>query len=103
MKTVREIFYKHFNDEDSEDGFLELQTKQSLKDEVMSAIEEALGESDNMKTIHQFSEDNIFISEIGKTIILDSGSEKIYVERDRLPEFIKRLTDIQNGKIKTNH
>jgi hypothetical protein len=54
-------------------------------------------ETHEPQTIHQFSEDNVFISADEKLIILDSGSQKIFVERKQLPELIKKLTDIQNG------
>jgi hypothetical protein len=37
---ITEIFYKHFDDEDREDNFLILLTKPTLKEEIMSAMEE---------------------------------------------------------------
>lgn len=40
MNKTLNIFYKHFDDTDQEENFLELKTKKSLKEEIISAMEE---------------------------------------------------------------
>lgn len=100
MKTSIEIFNKHFSEIEDETEFLELKTKPYLREEVLAAITEALEREETTHTIHQFSEDNIFISDTGKLIVFDSGSAKIFIEAHNVSKVIKKLTKIQDERYK---
>lgn len=55
-----EIFYKHFSDAESEENYLELLTKQSLKEEILSAMEEYASHPSRQSEIELPSDEEVY-------------------------------------------